>query len=76
VLRKIFGPKRDELTGGRIKLRKEDLHNLYSSQNVIMVIKSRRIRYAGHVARMGLWEMGTKFSLGSLTERVHWEDPS
>jgi hypothetical protein len=41
------------VTGGWIKLHKEDLHNLYSSSNIIIIIKSRRMRWAGHLARMG-----------------------
>jgi hypothetical protein len=53
VLRRIFGPKRDEVTGEWRKLHNEELHNLYSSPNVIRQIKSRRMRWAGHVARMG-----------------------
>jgi hypothetical protein len=53
VLRRIFGPKRDEVTGGWRKLHNEKLRNLYSSQNIIRMIKSRRMRWAGHVARMG-----------------------
>jgi hypothetical protein len=53
VLRRIFGPKRDEETGGWRKLRNEELHNLYSSPSIIRVVKSRRIRWAGHVERMG-----------------------
>jgi hypothetical protein len=53
VLRRIFGPKRDEVTGEWRKLHNEELHNLYSSPNIIRMIKSRRIRWAGHVARMG-----------------------
>jgi hypothetical protein len=52
VLRGISGPKRDEVTGGRRKLHDEELHNLYYSPN-IMVIKSRRMRWARHIARMG-----------------------
>jgi hypothetical protein len=52
VLR-IFGPKRDRVTGGWRKLHNEELHNLYSSPNIIRSIKSRRMRWAGHVARMG-----------------------
>jgi hypothetical protein len=52
VLRRIFGPKRDDETGGWIKLHNEELHNLYSSPSIIRVIKSRRMRWAGHVARM------------------------
>ena len=53
VLRRIFGPKRDEVTGGWRKLHNEELNNLYSSPNIIRVIKLRRMRWAGHVARMG-----------------------
>jgi hypothetical protein len=53
VLRRIFGPKRDEVTGSWRKLHNEELHNLYSSSSIIRIIKSRRMRYAGHVARMG-----------------------
>jgi hypothetical protein len=53
VLRRIFGPKRDEVTGERRKLHNEELHILYSSPNIIRQIKSRRMRWAGHVARMG-----------------------
>jgi hypothetical protein len=53
VLSRIFGPKRDEVTGGRRKLHNGELHNLYSSANIIRLIKSRRLRWAGHVARMG-----------------------
>jgi hypothetical protein len=53
VLRRIFGPKRDEVTGSWRKLRNEELHNLYSSPSIIKIIKSRRMRWAGHVARMG-----------------------
>jgi hypothetical protein len=52
-LRRIFGPKRDEVTGEWRKLHSEELHNLYSSPNIIRQIKSRRMRWAGHVARMG-----------------------
>jgi hypothetical protein len=53
VLRRIFGPKRDEVTGDWRKLHNEELHNLYSSQNIIRMIQSRRTTWAGHVARMG-----------------------
>jgi hypothetical protein len=53
LLRRIFGPKRDEVTGGWRKLHKEELHNLYSSPSIIRVIKSRRMRWEGYVARMG-----------------------
>jgi hypothetical protein len=53
VLRRLFGPKRDGVTGGWRKLHNEELHNLYSSPSIIRIIKSRRMRWAGHVARMG-----------------------
>jgi hypothetical protein len=53
VLRRIFGPKRDEVTGEWRKLRKEDLNDLYFSPNIVWVIKSRRMRWAVHVARIG-----------------------
>jgi hypothetical protein len=53
VLRRIFGPKRDEVTGEWRKLHSEELHNLYSSPDIIRQIKSRQMRWAGHVARMG-----------------------
>jgi hypothetical protein len=53
VLRKIFGPKRDGVTGEWRRLRNEELNDLYSSPNIIRVTKSRRMRWAGHVARMG-----------------------
>jgi hypothetical protein len=53
MLRRIFGPKRDEVTGGWRKLHNEELHNLYSLPNIIIMIKQRRMRWAGHVARRG-----------------------
>jgi len=53
VLRRVFGPKRDEVTGEWRKLHSEELNDLYSSPNIVRVIKSRRMRWAGHVALMG-----------------------
>jgi len=53
VLRRIFGPMRDEVTGDWMRLHNEDLNVLYSSPNMVRMIKSRRMRWAGHVARMG-----------------------
>jgi hypothetical protein len=53
VLRRIFGPKRDEVTGEWRKLHNGELHNLYSSPDIIRQVKSRLMRWAGHVARMG-----------------------
>jgi hypothetical protein len=54
VLRRIFGPKRDKVTGDWRKLHNEELRGLYSSPSIIRVIKARRMRWAGHVARMGV----------------------
>jgi hypothetical protein len=53
VLRRIFGPKRDEVTGEWRKLHNEELHDLYCSPNIIRIIKMRRMRWAVHLARMG-----------------------
>jgi hypothetical protein len=61
VLRRIFGPKSDEAMGGWRILHNEELHDLYSSSSIIKMIKSRRMRWAGHVVRMG--EKRTKYRL-------------
>jgi len=53
VLKRIFGPKRDEVTGEWRKLHNEELNDLYSSSSIVRVIKSRRMRWAGHVAQIG-----------------------
>ena len=53
VLRRIFGPRRDEVTGEWRRLHNGELNDLYSSPNIVRVIKSRRMRWAGHVAHMG-----------------------
>jgi hypothetical protein len=53
MLRRIFGPKRDEVTGGWRELHNEELHGMYSSPSIVRVIKARRMRWAGHVERMG-----------------------
>jgi hypothetical protein len=53
VLRRIFGSKREEVAGGWRRLHNEELHNLYASPNVIRVVKSGRVRWAGHVACIG-----------------------
>ena len=60
MLRRVFGPKRDEVTGEWRKLHNEQLNYLYSSPNIVPVIKSRIIRWAEHVARMGREEAYTK----------------
>ena len=61
VLRRVFGPKMDEVTREWRKLHNNELNNLYSSPNIVWVIKSRRMRWAGHVARMGRGEECTGF---------------
>ena len=73
VLRRIFGPKRDEVTGEWRKLHNEELNGLHSSPNIVRVIKSRRMRWAGHVQGRG--EVHTRFWWGNLRERDHLEDP-
>jgi hypothetical protein len=74
VLRRLFRPRRDEVAGGWRKLPSEELHSLYSSPNMIRVIKSKRVRWAGYAARMGRRELSTKFKLESLKGRDHLED--
>ena len=56
VLRRVFGPKREEVTGEWRKLHNEELSDLYFLPNIMRVVKSRRMRWAGHVARMGRGE--------------------
>jgi hypothetical protein len=73
VLRRIFGPKREE-DGSWRKLRNDELHNLYSSPNIVRVIKSRRMRCAGHVACMGEGRGVYGVLVGSPKGRDHWED--
>jgi len=75
VLRRIFGTKRDEVIGELRKLHNEELNDLYSSPNVFRVIKSRRMRWAGHVARTGRGEVYIKILWGNLKERDHSDDP-
>jgi hypothetical protein len=64
VLRRIFGTKRVEVTGEWRKLQNEELHNLYSSPDIIRMMKSRRIRSAGHVARMRKMRNAYKILVG------------
>jgi hypothetical protein len=73
LLRRTFGPKGDEVTGEWRKLYNGELHNLYSSPDIIRQIKSRRMRWAGHVARMGRKKF-TGFWWLSSKERDHLKD--
>jgi hypothetical protein len=71
----IFGPKRDEVTGDWRRLQDNELYDFYSSQNVIRVVKSRKMRWAGHVACMGGRRCAYRVWLGGdLRERLHMED--
>ena len=81
VLRRIFGPKGDEGTGEWRKLHNEELNDLYCSPNIVRVIKSRRMRWAGHVARMGERRGVSRVLVGKSEgkrplgkPRLRWED--
>jgi hypothetical protein len=71
VLRRIFGPKRDEVTGDWRKLHNEELSDLYSSPSIIRIIKSKRMRWAGHVAGMGEKRDAYRLLVGKPRERDH-----
>jgi hypothetical protein len=76
VLRRIFGPKRDEVTGECRKLHNRELHNLYSSPDIIRQIKSRRMTWAGHVARMGEGKNVYRVLVGKPEGKNHLKDQS
>ena len=75
VLRIIFGPRTYDVTGDWRKLHTEGLNDVYCSPNIVRVMKSRRMRWAGQVARMGRGEAYTGFWWGNLREGDHVEDP-
>ena len=81
VLSRIFGPRRDEVTGDWRRQHNEELNDLYSSPNIVRVIKSRRMRWAGHVARMGEERGGDRVLVGKpegkrplVRPRCRWVD--
>jgi len=74
VLKRIFGSKRDEVSGEYRKLHNEELNDLYSSPNIIRVITSRRMRWAGHVARMGEMKGANRVFCGeTLGKETIWK---
>jgi hypothetical protein len=75
VLRRIFGPKRDEVTEEWRRLHNEELYALYSSPNIIRVIKSRKLRWSGHVARMGERRGAYRALVGKSEGRRQLERP-
>jgi hypothetical protein len=69
VLRRIFGPKRDEVEGGWRRLHNEELHNVYASPNIIRVTESRRMIWAAHVARMGAMRRSYSILVGKFERK-------
>jgi hypothetical protein len=75
VLRRIFGPKREGVAGKWRKLHKEELHDLYSTPSIVRVMKSGRLRWAGHVARMAEERGVYRVLVGKPEGNRHWGDP-
>jgi len=73
VLRRILGPKRGEVSGEWRKLHNEELNDLYPSPNIFRVVKSRRMRWAGHVACIGRGEVYTGYWWGNLRKETTWK---
>jgi len=74
VLRRIFGPRRDEVTGEWRRLHNEELNDLYCSPNIVQVIKSKRMRWVEHLARMGEERVCTECRWGNRMEGNQWGD--
>jgi hypothetical protein len=74
VLRRIFGPKSDEVTGEWKKLHNEEFHDMYSSPSIIRIIKARRMRWAGHAAQIGEKRKAFRLLVGKPGEEGHCED--
>jgi hypothetical protein len=70
VLRRIFGPKRDEVVEGWRKLHNEEIHKLNCSPSIIRMMKSKRMRWAGHISRMGRRGMHTRFRKESRSKKT------
>ena len=75
MLRRVFGPKRDDVIGEWRKLHNEELSDRYSLPNIVRMVKWRRIRWAGHVARMGEGRGVHRVLVVNLREIDHWGDP-
>jgi len=74
VLKGIFGPRRVEVTGEWMRLQNKEVNGLYTSPNIVREIKSRRMSWAGHVARMGEERGCIGSCWGNRRQRDHWED--
>jgi hypothetical protein len=72
VLRRVFGPRRAEVTGEWRKLHNEELSDLYSLPNIVLVVKSRRMRWVGHVVRMGEGRGVYRVLVGKPKGKNHW----